>query len=204
MDNRIRESVFDTLTRESQALLELRDSYDQETLEQVLRAFVNCKGKILVAGCGTSAMAARKIAHTLCCVCCPALFLTPSDAVHGGMGVAAEGDILVLLSKGGMTREINELIAPAKERGATIIGVCENEASQLAQESDIFFKVKTEKEADDFNMLATSSTLSVISIFDAIAIAITRVRGYSKEEFAVIHPHGAVGERLISEKKNRG
>lgn len=204
MDNKILESVWDTLTLESQALLELRDNYDENSLEQVLRAFINCTGKILIAGCGTSAMAARKIAHTLCCVGCPALFLTPSDAVHGGMGVASEGDIVVLLSKGGVTKEINDLIMPGKERGATIIGVCENENSQLAIESDIFFKVKISKEADDFNMLATSSTLSVISIFDAIAIAITRVRGFTKDEFAIIHPHGAVGERLLSETKNRG
>jgi len=82
------------------------------------------------------------------------------------------------------------------QKQVTIIGVTENSTSELAKESDIFLKVQVSREPDDFNMLATSSTLSVIALFDAAAIAITRVRGYTKEQFAVIHPGGAVGIKL--------
>lgn len=196
MQKKILESVKNTLTLESEALLEVRDSYDEAALERVLEAIVNCPGKVVVAGCGTSGTAAKKIAHTLCCICCPAIQLVPSEAAHGGLGVIREGDIVILLSKGGHTQEINSLIAPAHEKKAMVVGVGENEASQLAQQSDCFLKVKISREPDDFDMLATSSTLSVIALFDAIAIAIVRTRGYTREQFAVIHPGGDVGERL--------
>jgi D-arabinose 5-phosphate isomerase GutQ len=192
----IRESVLDTLKMESDAILELRSAYDEDSLERVVAAITGCAGTTFISGCGTSGEAAKKIAHTLSCIECPSMFLSPSDALHGGLGAVRAGDIAILISKGGKSREINEIIAPSRAKKALIIGVSETEDSVLAKGSDIFLKVRVSREPDDFDMLATSSTLAVIALFDAIAIAIMRTRGYTKERFAMIHPGGAVGQRL--------
>jgi D-arabinose 5-phosphate isomerase GutQ len=130
----------------------------------------------------------------------PALFLEPSDAVHGGLGVVQSDDIVILLSKGGATAEINNLIAPCKTKKAFIIGVTENADSVLAKESDLFLKVQVKTEADPFGLLATSSIMGVIAVFDAFAICTAAIGGFTKEKFGVIHPGGAVGEILLNKK----
>lgn len=200
----IKESVTNTLRIEGEALNEISDNFDANQIEQVVDAIFACRnagGKVVTAGCGTSAAAARKISHTLCCVEFPAVFLEPSDAVHGGLGLVQANDVLILLSKGGKTDEINMLIAPAQQKKAKVVGVTENPNSLLAQKSDIFLKVKTSSEPDPFNMLATASILAVLAVFDAISIVLMQIGGFTKEQFALIHPHGAVGERLTSNEQ---
>ena len=162
---------------------------------------MNCKGKVILSGCGTSAMAARKVAHSLSCIEIPALFLSPADAVHGALGVLQREDILILISKGGNTQELVNLIPACKTKDALLIGVSENPESVIARQADIYLKVKVEQEPCRFNMLATASTLAVIATFDAICIALMQMTGYTREQFAVIHPGGAVGERLLNKRK---
>lgn len=190
------DSIKETLYRESEAILEIRNSLDQGQVNKVYEAIRDCKGKIMTTGCGTSAMLARKVAHTLCCVSCPATFIVPSDAVHGALGLIEKDDIVIVFSKGGETAEINNMIPSIKKREATLICVSESKDAYISRQSDIFLKVKIDAEADDLNILATSSTLVTIAIFDAISIAITRFRGFNKEQFAVIHPGGKVGKKL--------
>lgn len=190
------DSVNDTLTKEAEAILEVKNTFDHRQVETVFELIKNCQGKIITTGCGTSGAAAKKIAHTLSCVECPSLFLTPSDAVHGALGVVQKEDIVIAFSKGGVTQEINNLIPGCLAKGATIIAVTEVEDSYIARQSHYLLKVTVSKEPDDFNMLATSSTIATIALFDAIAIAMTRFRGFTKEQFAVIHPGGKVGEAL--------
>ncbi len=185
-----------TLQMEADSIVALRDSMDPEAILKIVRAFADCKGKIILSACGTSAMAAKKIAHSLNCIERPALFLTPSDAVHGGLGVLQEEDILVLVSKGGNTKELCNLLNACKTKKSLLVGVSENEESIIAKAADIYLKVKVEREPCRFNMLATASTLAVLAAFDAICIALMQETGYTKEQFALIHPGGAVGERL--------
>jgi KpsF/GutQ family protein len=151
---------------------------------------------VITAGVGTSAAAARKIAHSLCCIERPAFFLSPGDAVHGGLGAAQPGDVAILISKGGGTREIANIIPALKTKKVFLVGVTEKPDSLLGRESDLVLKVRVEKEADEFNMLATTSTMAVVAVFDAVCIALMQHTGYTREQFAVIHPAGAVGERL--------
>lgn len=184
---------------ESQQLAQLESSLEEEALLSVVEALRACKGKIIASACGTSAMAARKIVHSLSCVEMPALFLSPADAVHGGLGVLQEEDILLLISKGGNTQELFPLISACKTKKALLIGVSENDSSTIAKQADIYLKIKVEREPCRFNMLATASTLAVISVFDAICLALMQITGYSREQFAVIHPGGAVGKRLLGE-----
>lgn len=198
MENKmISDEIIRTIQIEADSLHSLLGSLDMDQIVKAVRLIGDCKGRIIVAGCGTSAMAAKKIVHSLNCIERPSVFLTPSDAVHGGLGLLQSGDILILISKGGNTRELIQLIPACKTKNALLIGVTENPDSIIAKEADLFLKVKVETEPCRFNMLATASTIAVISVFDAICIALMQYTDYTKEQFAIIHPNGAVGDRLL-------
>ena len=190
--------VESVIKAEAEELLKLSERFDKEAVLRVADTLQNCRGKVVLAGCGTSGQAAKKIAHTLCCIEIPAVYMCPADAVHGELGLLQEGDVLILISKGGNTEELITLIPACKAKKALLIGVSENPESAIARNADIYLEVKTDREPDPFNMLATASTLSVISLFDGICIALAQRKGFSREQFAVIHPHGAVGARLLN------
>lgn len=196
--------VIRTLGEEAKSIAGLPDSLDMQAIEKVVRLLGGCKGKILLAGCGTSAMACRKIGHSLNCIERPAAFLAPSDAVHGGLGLLQKEDVLILISKGGNTAELVGLVPACRAKGAALISVTENPDSQLGQLADICVNIRIEREPCRFNMLATASTLAVIAVFDAICIALMQYTGYTREQFAVIHPAGAVGDRLRGKTKDQG
>jgi len=181
---------------ESDSIKKLFKVIDKNEFINVLKVIANCKGRVITSGAGTSAVAAKKISHSLSCIEIPSFFLTPSDALHGALGSVQKGDLMILISKGGNTGEVVSLIKPLKEKNITVIGVTECGDSILGEESDFLLKIKIEKEADQFNMLATSSTLSVIAVFDAICVALMKYTKYTKEMFLKIHPSGAVGKRL--------
>ncbi len=188
---------------ESEQLSLLNETLDWEALSRVAELLAACEGRIIMTGCGTSAMAARKIAHSLNCIERPAFFLTPSDAVHGGLGALQKGDVLILISKGGGTEELVRLLRACKAKGAASVAVTENADSALGRGCDMLLKVRVEREPCRWGMLATASTLAVIAVFDAICIALMQLTGYTKEQFALIHPGGAVGERLTKKEAER-
>jgi KpsF/GutQ family protein len=188
---------------EAASVRELERIVSPAAFTRCVQALARCRGKIFTTGCGTSMAAARKIAHSLCCIERPAAFLSPGDAVHGGLGVVQRGDVVIAISKGGGTREIVNMVTAIKTKKAFLIGVTENPDSVLAQHSDLVMRVKVEREPDTFNMLATASTLAVIALFDAVCIALMNVTGYTKEQFSLIHPGGAVGDRLLHPAKDK-
>lgn len=192
-----------TWAAEAAALAALDRIVAPEAFQRCVEALADCRGRILTTGCGTSAAAAKKIAHSLCCIERPAAFLNPSDAVHGGLGLVQPGDVVIAISKGGGTRELLNLLPACKTKQAFLIAVTENPDSPLARAADLLLRVKVEREPDPFNMLATASTLAVIAVFDAVCIALMHRTGYSREQFAVIHPGGAVGERLLDPAKDQ-
>jgi KpsF/GutQ family protein len=181
---------------EATALAALEHTVEPKAFRRCVEALAECRGRIMTTGCGTSAAAAKKIAHSLCCIERPAAFLNPSDAVHGGLGLVQPGDVVIAISKGGSTQELLNLLPACKTKQAFVIAVTENPQSPLARVADLLLRVKVEREPDPFNMLATASTLAVIAVFDAVCIALMHVTGYTREQFAVIHPGGAVGARL--------
>ena len=174
---------------------------DENAAEAVADQMLETKkygGKIILCGCGTSGAAAKKIAHTLNCVEVPSVFLSPADAVHGGLGIVCRGDTVILISKGGNTKELVRLIPILKEQEAFLIGVSEDKSSRIACGADLFLNIKIEKEPCPLGMLATASTIAVIAFFDAIAIYIMEKSGYTREQFHFIHPGGAVGKKLAA------
>lgn len=189
-------SIEYVLKCEAQEIDKLCHSLHEEELEQLLQILSACKGKIITTGCGTSGAAARKVAHTFNCIEQPALYLSPAEALHGGMGVIQKEDVVLFFSKGGHTSELEPMVRTCMEKQAFSVAVTEAQHSFLSDHSSMVLHVKVEREPDSFNMLATASTLSVIAVFDAVAITLAGQKGYTKEAFLRIHPGGEVGERL--------
>jgi D-arabinose 5-phosphate isomerase GutQ len=182
-------------------LARLEETIDRQAFERLVQLLGDSRGRVAVAGVGTSAAAARKIAHSLSCIERPAFFLSPADAVHGGLGAVQPGDVAILISKGGGSPEILGLVASLRTKKVSVVGVTENEGSALARAADLVVRVRVDREADEFNMLATTSTMAVVAVFDAACIALMASTGFTREQFAIIHPSGAVGERLLSGKE---
>ncbi len=185
----------------SAELARLAGSVDRAAFVRLVEVLGGTSGRIAVGGVGTSGAAAKKIAHSLCCIERPAYFLSPGDAVHGALGAVQPGDPVILISKGGGTKEIVNLLPSLRTKRAFIVAVTEKEDAPLARSADLIMKVKIEREADEFNMLATTSTMAVTAVFDAVCIALMTYTNYTREQFAVIHPSGAVGERLLAGKE---
>ena len=136
------------------------------------------------------------LAHLLCCIERPARFLSPAEAIHGGMGFVQAGDVLLLASRGGRTAELLPMLGIGKEKGAVLIGVTENGDSPVARETDIWLRIRVDRETDPGNTQGTTSFCVMNSLFDALQTALINETGYRCEQFARIHPGGAVGERL--------
>lgn len=193
------EICTDALQTEAQSIACMAQHLDAEAIESIVKLLASLKPrgkKAITAGCGTSGAAAKKIAHTLNVIEVPAFFLSPADSVHGGMGAIQEGDVVILISKGGNTHELCNYVPVCREKGAKIIAVSENPDSQLAACADIFLRVWVDHEPCPWNMVATASTLAVIAVWDAIALCTMRINGFTQEQFQLIHPSGAVGEKL--------
>lgn len=192
----IKEDIQFVIEAESQELKKLINSLDYDEIQTLVEKIKSVKGNIFFSGCGTSAMAAKKCVHTMQVINQKAFYLNPSDAVHGGLGAVDKNDIVIIVSKGGNTAELVSFLNNIKNKGSYIVYVGENEESKIGQAADLFLKVKVEKEPDAYNMLATASTMAVISLFDAISIYLEQNTSFSKKTFLVNHPSGEVGDRL--------
>jgi D-arabinose 5-phosphate isomerase GutQ len=185
----------EALTIESSALLSLEGAVDQKTFGQAVDALKKAP-RIAASGCGHSGIACMHFAHLLCCIERPARFISPAEAIHGGMGFIQAGDVLVLASRGGKTAELLPMLYIGREKGAVLIGVTENADSPLGRDTDIFLRIQVEKETDPENTQGTASFCVMNGLFDALQTALIVETGYRSEQFARIHPGGAVGERL--------
>lgn len=180
---------------EAKAVSDVLNHMDYEALGKAIDTMSKCN-RIATSGCGHSGIACMHFAHSLCCIERPARFISPAEAVHGAMGFVQEGDVIVLASRGGKTAELLPIVRIAKEKKAVIISITENMDSPLAQQSTIVIPMKIEKESDKYNSQGTSSFVALSAIFDAIQVALIEETEYVNEQFALIHPGGAVGERL--------
>jgi arabinose-5-phosphate isomerase len=155
-----------------------------------------CKGRVIVTGVGKSGLIARKIVATMNSTGTPAVFLHPSDAVHGDLGIVREEDVVVCLSKSGNTEEMNTLIPMFKRLGVSIISIVGRMHSFLARESTLALDATVSEEACPLDLAPTSSTTVALVLGDALAIALLDRRGFGEEDFAVFHPGGTLGKRL--------
>ncbi len=186
------------IQQESAAVAAVSGQINQSLVEAA-RLILDCQGHVLVAGSGTSHPVGARLAHLLSCCGTPALFIHPGDSQHGLSGAVTGRDILIAISKGGETVEVNYLARIAKSRGAKLIALTEKPASSLGQLSDIVLQVVAPPEIDPYGMIATGSSLVNSAFCDALCVVLLNLRGYSKEQFGQTHPGGAVGLKLKDE-----
>ncbi len=163
----------------------------------VAQHLLGCKGHVLVAGSGTSHATALRMAHLMCCVGTPALFIHPGDAQHGTSGAVTANDVVICISRGGETDEVNKLARIAKSRGAALVAFTEKPEATLGQISDFIVNVYADKAADLMGGIVTyGGSMAMSAMGDALCTVLLVLRGYSKADFANTHPGGAMGKAL--------
>ena len=180
---------------EMECIKEELEHFDDEQFSKAVEALAKAE-RIGAAGCGHSGIICQHFAHLMCCIERPARFISPAEAVHGATGFLQKGDVMVFASRGGKTKELLPIVDICKAKGVTIISVTENMESPLAKEADIVLKQHVNRETDKYNSQGTTSTTALCVIFHALQAALIEETGYKNEQFALIHPGGAVGERL--------
>ena len=188
------------LEKESASVAALTAQLDG-TFVAIAQTLLNCQGHVLVAGSGTSNPVGARLAHLLSCCGTPALFIHPGDSQHGLSGAVTDRDVLIGISKGGETTEVNYLATIAKKRGATLVAFTEKPESTLGKMSDYVLRIQAAPDVDPYGMIATGSSLTVCGMADALCVVMLTLRGYTKEAFGETHPGGAVGIVLTSETK---
>ena len=180
---------------ERKALEALYETMDEAAFTKAIALLKN-SALTVTSACGSSGFSTKKFAHSLCCVECPAKFVPPSEAVHGGMGALKKDNLLILVSKGGKTDELIPLVSIAKTKGAKIALVTANGDSALAREADAVLLLPEVPESDRYGVMSTASFAATIAIFDALMMGIMEEKDYALSDFALIHPGGAVGKKI--------
>ena len=180
---------------EAACITEMKEYFDDEQFAKAVE-LLSSAPRIGAAGCGHSGIICQHFAHLMCCIERPARFISPAEAVHGATGFIQEGDVMVFASRGGKTKELLPIVDICKAKGVKLITVTENLESPLAQSADVVLKQYVNRETDKWNAQGTTSTTALCMIFHALQAAIIEQTGYRAEQFALIHPGGAVGERL--------
>lgn len=167
-----------------------------ESIDAAMKLLIECNGKVVVTGVGKSGIIAQKIAQTLTSTGTVAVFVHPSDALHGSLGVISTGDVVIALSNSGETDEILALMPALKQRGSRVVAIVGNMESSLARQSDAALDASVDKEACPLNLAPTTSTTVALAIGDALAMTLMEEKGLTAEDFAANHPAGRLGKRL--------
>jgi arabinose-5-phosphate isomerase len=183
------------LRTEADAIQRLADRLD-EGFVRALELLDGCPGKVVLTGVGKSGMAARKIAATLTSTGCPAVFLHPSEAIHGDLGIVSAGDVVIALSNSGESEELLAILPALLSRGAPIVAITGNMDSTLASRAAIALDAGVEREACPLNLAPTTSVVAAMAVGDALAMALQWKRGFREEDYAQNHPGGRLGRRL--------
>ena len=188
------------------AIKELSSKINGSFVEAV-KLIYNSSGRIVLTGMGKSGLIARKIVATLNSTGTAAFYLHPTDALHGDLGMVRKGDVAIILSKSGATEELVNLVMMFKRMEIKIIGLLGLSKSSIAKECNIVLDASVKEEACPYDLAPTSSTTTALVLGDALAIAVLELRGFTQEDFAMLHPAGSLGKRLslkISEIMYRG
>ena len=173
----------------------LLDYFNEEAFSEAVELLKNAE-RIGASGCGHSGIICQHFVHLMNCIEQPAKFISPAEAVHGGTGFLRAGDVIVFASRGGKTAELIPIMEICKRKGVKIITVTENLESPLALGADVVLKQYVNRETDKYNAQGTTSSTALCMIFHTLQTALIEETDYQNEQFALIHPGGAVGERL--------
>lgn len=197
----IKEKAIETLKIEAEAITRLYDRVDDE-FEAAVRCILACEARVIVTGIGKSGHVGRKIAASLASTGTPAFFMHPAEAFHGDLGMVTEHDVVIAISNSGETNEIINILAVIRRIGARLIAMCGKRTSTLGKNADYFINVGVEREACPLGLAPTASTTAALAMGDAITIALLSARNFTAQDFAVFHPGGALGKRLLLTVEN--
>ena len=200
-DTVIKEKAVETLEIEAAAVKRLTERIDEEFVAAV-NCILACKARVIVTGMGKSGHVGRKIAATLASTGTPSFFLHPAEAFHGDLGMVTEQDVVIAISNSGESSEIVNILPIIRRIGATIIAMSGRRTSQLGQFADYFIDISVEREACPLGLAPTASTTATLAMGDAIAMALMSCRNFTSQDFALFHPGGALGRRLLLTVKN--
>ncbi len=181
---------------EAQALQDMQARLDG-TFERAVELLLACKGRVVLTGMGKSGLVGRKISATLSSTGTPSFFLHPAEALHGDLGMLAKGDVLLAITYGGETQEILNLLESLKRLEIPIVLLTGKIKSTLAEASDVVVDVSVKEEACTLNLAPTASTTVAMAVGDALAVSLLERRGFRPDDFAVLHPAGRLGKKLL-------
>ncbi|MGR4067699.1 KpsF/GutQ family sugar-phosphate isomerase [Halomonas sp. LR3S48] len=192
----LRESARRTLKIEEQAIAALLERLDSH-FDRACELMLACQGRVVVTGMGKSGHVAGKIAATLASTGTPAFFVHPGEASHGDLGMITRGDVVLALSNSGETAEVTALLPLLKRIGTPLISMTGRPDSTLARHADAHLDAGVEREACPLDLAPTASTTAALALGDALAVALLEARGFTAEDFALSHPGGSLGKRLL-------
>ena len=192
----IKEKAIETLEIEAEAVLKLKVRIDDE-FEAAVKCILDCKARVVVTGMGKSGHVGRKIAATFASTGTPAFFMHPAEAFHGDLGMVTENDVVIAISNSGESSEVVNILPIIRRIGAKIIAMSGRRESQLGKNCDYFVDIGVEKEACPLGLAPTASTTATLAMGDAIAVALMSVRNFTSQDFALFHPGGALGRKLL-------
>ena len=175
----------------------LMENRIDNSFENAVQKIIDCNGRVICSGIGKSGLISQKIAATMSSTGTPAYFVHPAEATHGDLGMIANDDILIIVSNSGETSELMQIIPSIKKKSITIIGLIGRKNSTLAFESDIYLDASVDKEACTLDLAPTASTTATLAMGDALAISLLELKGFGREDFALLHPGGILGKRLL-------
>jgi arabinose-5-phosphate isomerase len=191
-----RDTARKVLEIESDAIRELIPRLDA-SFDRAVEILIACAGRVVVTGMGKSGLIAQKISATLASIGTPSLYLHPADAIHGDLGRIVKGDALVAISNSGDTEELLALVPWLKRLGVPLLALTGNKHSPLAQAAEVQIDVGVRSEACPLGLAPTASTTAALAMGDAISMALLERRGFTVDDFAVLHPGGRLGKKLM-------
>jgi arabinose-5-phosphate isomerase len=192
----IREKAKEVIRKEAKAVALLEGKID-EAFVKAVELILKCKGRVIVTGIGKSGIIGKKIAATLTSTGTASFFLHPTEGIHGDLGMVRKNDVVIAVTKSGGTDEVYQLIPLFKRLGVPIITFTGKPNSPVAEKSDVVIDVSVDQEACSHNLIPTSSTTAALVMGDALAITLLEERHFSSEDFALLHPGGHLGRKLI-------
>lgn len=192
----ILEQAKELLEKEARAILNIAQTLDSN-FEKAVELIYSCKGRVVVTGMGKSGLICKKISATLASTGTPSFFLHPAEAIHGDLGMITREDIVLAASNSGETEEITRLLPAIKRFGLKLISLTAQSKSTLAKYSDVVLDIKVKEEACPMGLAPTTSTTATLAYGDALAIALIKKRDFKEEDFAVFHPGGSLGKKLL-------
>jgi arabinose-5-phosphate isomerase len=194
-ENEIIKTGRNVIRIEADAVANLEKSINQDFVKAIDIIYAT-KGRVVLTGMGKSGLIARKIVATLNSTGTAAIYLHPTDALHGDLGMVRKEDVVIIISKSGSTEEIAKLMPMFKRLGVKLIAMSGNPNSSLVKQSDIFLNISVKEEACPHDLAPTSSTTATLVMGDALSVALLQKRGFTAEDFALLHPGGSLGKRL--------